>query len=389
MTELKGKHNVAKIFTDLVDQGTLNQIKETLNLKAYADSKIRIMPDCHLGKGATIGTTMTITDKVAPSAVGVDIGCGMYVVPIAKSQIDFQKLDQVIRERIPSGMGNFRKEVHPMAEKVDLSKLKAPVDKSKALLSIGTLGSGNHFVEINGGEKHNYLVIHSGSRGIGASVAKYYIDLAVERTKGYNSVDIGKMKLEGRHSEIADALKSRDVVPKDLSFLTGDDLDDYLHDIKILQFYAEVNRVAMASEILHGMGWTAESGVFQSVHNYIDIENRILRKGATSAQLDETLIIPINMRDGSLICEGLGNPDWNYSAPHGAGRLMSRNEAKSKLSVDDFKNEMSCVFSTTVNQETLDEAPGAYKPIESILENIQDTVRVIEHIRPLYNFKGV
>lgn len=398
MIEIEGKYNEAKIFTDLADSASLAQVQELCNQEFTAGSRIRLMPDIHAGAGCTIGTTMTIRDKVVPNLVGVDIGCGMETVRLRESRMEMQKLDRLIREKIPSGF-EIRKEAHRYAEEIDLSELAcaAHVNLPRAEKSIGTLGGGNHFIEIDRDDEGNlYLVVHSGSRHLGVEVAKYYQE---EGYKVLNRSDdasvkemIDRMKAEGRQKEIRKERKKlkntkRTDIPKALAYVSGELFDRYIHDMKIVQRFAALNRQAMTDEILRGMKLHAEER-FTTIHNYIDTDSMILRKGAVSAQKGEQLLIPVNMRDGSLICVGKGNEDWNCSAPHGAGRLMSRSEAKQSFTVSEFKKQMENVYTTSVNRETLDECPMAYKGMENILDNIGPTADVVRIIRPVYNFKA-
>ncbi|NLL88585.1 MAG: RtcB family protein [Firmicutes bacterium] len=365
MLELRGKYNSAKVFTKNIDPEAVNQIIELCSQEFVRGSKIRIMPDAHAGAGCVIGTTMTITDRVVPNLVGVDIGCGMYTLKLGKIRLDLEKLDQVINRQIPHGF-DIRKKRHALASKIDLGKLRCKdfMDLNRGYLSIGTLGGGNHFIEVNrDAEGGLYLVIHSGSRNIGLQVAEYYQRLAYQKLKG-------KAK-----------------IPKPLAYLEGRDFQDYLHDIEIMQQYARLNRQAMAEVILKAMELEPVD-TFTTIHNYIDTKNMILRKGAISAQKGEKMLIPINMRDGSVIAVGKGNPDWNYSAPHGAGRVLSRRQAMAQLDIEEFREEMKGVYTTSVGRATLDEAPMAYKPMDEILENIQDAVEVVEIIKPVYNFKA-
>lgn len=366
MIEVKGKFNVAKIFTDHVEQEALAQIKELCDQEFTKGSRIRIMPDVHAGIGCTIGTTMTITDKVVPNLVGVDIGCGMETIKLKEKTIDFKKLDKVIHSHVPAGF-DIRKKQHPYAERINLNKLfcKNHVDLDRARKSVGTLGGGNHFIEVNQDEQGSlYLVVHSGSRHLGKQVAEYYQKLAYEKLQ-----------------------KKSVSIKKQLAYLEGETYHQYLHDMKIVQQYAVYNRQAIVDEILSRMGFAVEDR-FTTIHNYIDLDSMILRKGAISARRGERVLIPINMRDGSLICTGKGNPDWNFSAPHGAGRIMSRRKAKEVISLAEFKQTMEGIYTTTVNKSTLDECALAYKPMEEIINNIQDTVELVSVIKPLYNFKA-
>ena len=397
MTTLEGKYNSCKIFTDNITPGTAGQLTALLNQESVSGSVIRIMPDCHEGAGCVIGSTMTIRDKVIPNLVGVDIGCGMLVTKLKEKRVDLPKLDSVIHNEVPAGF-SIRTSIHKYLGKTRLSELLCPMGKEERItLSLGSLGGGNHFIELDRDEEGNlYLAIHSGSRNLGVQVAKYYQDEAWKCVKNGNRKKLAEEKIRelrklGRKSEIEAALKeiksTTDPVPHELAHCEGDLFDSYLHDMKITQEYAHWNRMAMADTILSSMRLHAEDR-FESVHNYIDTDAMILRKGACSAAEGERLIIPINMRDGSLLCTGKGNPDWNYSAPHGAGRLMSRSEAKQSFTVLEFKKQMAGIFSSTVNKETLDECPMAYKPMAEIMENIRDTVTIDTIIRPVYNFKA-
>lgn len=379
-----------KIFADIIEDTALNQIKELSESDAYKDTKIRIMPDCHAGSGCTIGTTMEIHDKITPNLVGFDIGCGMLVIELAKATIDLPKLDSIINEFVPHGFN-----VHNIPrQSFDFSKLTATgLNIERAKLSIGTLGGGNHFIEIDKNSKGNlFLVIHSGSRNIGAQVAKYHQKIALKKmsdvANNRNEL-ISKLKQEGRESEIQNELSNlpKTIINKDLAYLQGTDFDNYMNDMKIMQQYASINRRTIANIIIDKMGFI-EIGTFETIHNYIDFGDMILRKGAVSAKKDEILIIPINMRDGAIMAVGKGNSDWNYSAPHGAGRLMSRSKAFKTLQLSDFTHQMDGIYSTSVSSKTLDEAPDVYKPISSILNNIGDTVDVLDIIKPIYNFKS-
>lgn len=368
MIEIKGKYNTAKIFTDNIDSGAIDQITELCNQEFVKDSTIRIMPDAHTGIGCTIGTTMTISDKVVPNLVGVDIGCGMETVKLKDKKIDLEELDRIIHEYIPGGF-KIRKKQHRYAEYVDFDKLacKKHIDLNRARLSIGTLGGGNHFIEVNADENGSlYLVVHSGSRHLGKQAAEYYQDLGYRELK----------KKQGSQN-----------INKHLAYVEGENFTNYLNDMKIIQKYAEYNRKAIVDEIMDRMGLEMEEQ-FTTIHNYIDLDAMILRKGAISARKGERVLIPINMRDGSLICIGKGNKDWNYSAPHGAGRIMSRRQAKKNITLESFQKSMEGIYTTTVNKHTLDEAAFAYKPMEEIIKNIKDTVEIVHIIKPIYNFKA-
>lgn len=397
--DIKGTYNTARVFTDNLENEAREQVKELLEQPFTKGLKIRIMPDAHAGKGCVIGTTMTIADKVVPNLVGLDIGCGMLVTGIPSDRrmenSDLQRLDDVIRSHIPSGF-SIRTKPHHFLSRVSLTDLRCRdhVDLTRAKLSLGTLGGGNHFIELNEDEEKNlYLVIHSGSRNIGKQVAEYYQNLAIRNLTGSVLPPLVKNKKKGgKKVHIpdrgrAEVTSSGTPLPKGLAYLEGQHLEDYLHDIGIIQKYADLSRQAMANDIIERMGWkTGEQ--FTTIHNYIDLQNRILRKGSVSAEEGEKLIIPINMRDGSLICVGKGNKDWNQSAPHGAGRLMSRTKAREVLSLEDFRKSMKDVWTTSVTKATLDEAPFAYKPMEEIIQNIGDTVEILKRIKPIYNFKA-
>ncbi len=394
MIEVKGKYNTAKVFTDNLESEAMAQIMELCNQEFVKDSIIRIMPDAHAGAGCTIGTTMTISDKIVPNLVGVDIGCGIEVIKLKQKEIDFEKLDKVIYNHIPSGF-DIRKKEHKYTENIDFNGLfcKNHVNLERARLSIGTLGGGNHFIEVNkDGDGNLYLVVHSGSRHLGKQVAEYYQELAYKELTDVSRIKdkiIARLKAEGRENEIQHEIQkvSPVKISKQLAYLQGESYYNYLHDMKIVQLYAVYNRKAIVDEIMNRMEFEVEEH-FTTIHNYIDLESMILRKGAISARKGEKVLIPINMRDGSLICIGKGNKDWNYSAPHGAGRLMSRREAKKVISLEEFKKTMEGIYTTTVSMSTLDECALAYKPMEEIIDNIQDTVVIIDIIKPVYNFKA-
>lgn len=400
MIEIKGAYNTALCYCDELEQTAADQIRTVCDQLEFAQNKIRIMPDVHAGKGCTIGTTMTISDKIVPGMVGVDIGCGMETVEVAERNIDLAKLDSMIRTGIPAGR-EVRVDYHELNCEIDLARLccagKVHIDRARH--SIGTLGGGNHFIEIDRAENGVlFIVVHSGSRHIGTEVAKHYQDEAYRQLSGNTKVQIdeiiAQLKAEGREKEIqatvrrlknegANPLK----VPKDLAYVSLGLFDDYIHDMKIIQQFAVLNRQAMTNIILRGMGLTKVSE-FTTIHNYIDTDAMILRKGAVSAKLGEKLLIPINMRDGSLICIGKGNEDWNYSAPHGAGRMMSRKAAFRKLSMEEYKAQMAGIFTTCVTEETLDESPMAYKSINTIISHITPTADIVQRIKPVYNFKA-
>lgn len=380
---IKGQFNEAKVFAKVLEEEAIKQIKELCNQEFVKNNKIRIMPDAHTGAGCVIGTTMTITDKVVPNLVGVDIGCGVEVAKVHEKNLNFEKLDKLINRDIPSGF-NIRKTPHPYIEKSKILELKCRdfIDLERAILSIGTLGGGNHFIEIDKDSSSNlYLLIHSGSRFLGKQVAEYYQSLAYSLLTG-QSLSTKKKRKKNKVKPIVESN-----IPKQLCYLEKEAFHNYLHDMKITQEYAMLNRKAIADQIIEKMNLTI-SERFTTVHNYIDIENMILRKGAVSAQQGEKLIIPINMRDGSLICIGKGNPDWNYSAPHGAGRVMSRRQAKKNLSIEEYKKSMEGIYTTSVSIKTIDEAPMVYKPLKEIEESIRETVEIKERIIPIYNFKA-
>lgn len=367
MIRVEGKNNTALCYTDQLETTAEAQIRAVCDLEAFAGARIRIMPDVHAGKGCTIGTTMTISDKIVPGMVGVDIGCGMETVRLRETEMNFSALDAIIRREIPSGFA-IRGFPHPLHQDVDLTALRCAeaINLNRARLSIGTLGGGNHFIEVDqDDEGYLYLVVHSGSRHLGTQAAKYY------QQQGWN-------QLTGKHA---------DDIPQDLAWVEGALFDDYIHDMRIIQHFAALNRKAMVDVIIEQMGLHREEQ-FTTIHNYIDTDQMILRKGSVSAKAGEQLLIPINMRDGSLICCGKGNPEWNFSAPHGAGRLMSRSAASKELSMDTFRQTMQGIYTTCITKETLDESPMAYKPMEEILQHIQPTVDVIRRIRPVYNFKA-
>lgn len=398
MLELQGKYNTAKVFTDVADEDSIAQIILLCNQEFTKGSRIRLMPDVHAGAGCTIGTTMTITDRVVPNMVGVDIGCGMETVRLKETHLELQKLDKLIYSKIPSGF-SIREKAHRYMEQIDLTDLYCHkhINVSRTEKSLGTLGGGNHFIELDQDQEGGYyLVVHSGSRHLGVEVAKYYQEEGYKQCNESSAEDvkalIAALKAEGREQDIQKALKAltgtkRTDIPKPLAYVSGELFDRYIHDIGIIQTFARLNRKAIVDEILKGMGLHVEDS-FTTIHNYIDIDTGILRKGAVSAKEGERLLIPINMRDGSLICVGKGNEDWNYSAPHGAGRLMSRSQAKQSFTVSEYKKQMEGIYTTSVNQATLDECPMAYKRMEDIVDNIGDTVSIEKVIRPVYNFKA-
>lgn len=400
MHRITGEYNEALVFTDVLEGAALEQIKLLCDQEFTAGSKIRIMPDVHAGAGCTIGTTMTITDKVVPNLVGVDIGCGMETVRIENKHLEWEKFDKLIYSKIPSGC-NIREKAHKYNDDIDLSELRClkegNINVDRAVKSLGTLGGGNHFIEADKDEEDRiYVVIHSGSRHLGLEVAQFYQDKAYKSLNKNTQEDIEALikryKAEGREKEIqaaAEALKKQVItnVPRTLSYAEGSLFEDYIHDMKIVQEFAMLNRKAMMDEIIRGMKLKIAEE-FTTIHNYIDTDAMILRKGAVSAREGEKILIPINMRDGSLICKGKGNPEWNYSAPHGAGRLMSRADAKKSFTVSEFKKVMKGIYTTSVNSDTLDECPMAYKDMEDILLQISETADVLNIIKPVYNYKA-
>lgn len=398
MFEIKGKVNTAICYAKVVEQDAIDQIKRMCDYDFTVGSKVRIMPDVHAGKGCTIGTTMTIVDKAVPNVVGVDIGCGMYTVNIGKGDVDFEKLDATAHF-IPSGMNVWE----GRQEKFDLTELRCYRelrDTKRLERSLGTLGGGNHFIEVDEAQDGTkYLVIHSGSRNLGKQVAEIYQQLAIDLNKGKETYFeerekiIREYKAAGRRKGIQAALKEiawnmrETTMPEDLCFLYGKYLEDYLYDVEICQRFAKRNREKMAEILLERANLIGIDG-FHTIHNYIDTKEMILRKGAIAAHDGEKVLIPINMKDGSVLAVGKGNAEWNYSAPHGAGRIMSRRFAKERLNMDEYREVMKGVYTTSVNEETLDEAPMAYKSLNDIIDVIKESVNVIEVMKPIYNFKA-
>lgn len=391
-----------KIFTENIEQEALNQIYTLIEQPSFADCKVRIMPDVHAGAGCVIGFTADLGDKVIPNIVGVDIGCGMLCVQLSTKDIDLQKLDDVIRKYVPNG-----REVHE-GRKIKFDKLQDLYcyrnlkDTERIERSIGTLGGGNHFIEIDSDDDDNkYLVIHSGSRNLGKQVAEYYQNMAVEIMQGKDDLLekqkklIAEYKASERKNEIQKAIKELHrkfnsnplKIPKELCYLTGKYREEYLHDMKICQKYAIENRSMIADIILDKMNLSSEFA-FETIHNYIEHDTNMVRKGAVSAKKDQLLLIPINMKDGCIVARGKGNDDWNCSAPHGAGRIISRSKAKESVDFEEYKKSMEGIFTTSVQLGTIDEAPMVYKPMEEIIENIKDTVEIVKIIKPIYNFKA-
>ena len=364
MLELTGQYNTAKIFTDTAEFSAIEQVKHLLNQPFIAGSQIRLMPDLHAGMGCTVGMTMTVTGKIVPNFVGVDIGCGMHVALIQDKRIDFNQFDKAVHQYIPAGF-KTRSTPHHYKDEIDLTALKCKVDLDRAIYSIGTLGGGNHFIEIGQDDDEQlYLIVHSGSRSLGKYVCEHFQKIAAADMKS-------RVGAGDRH----------------LAYLEGDAMQNYLHDMRIVQHYADLNRRAIVKELEKRVKIKITEQ-FSTIHNYIDLDSMILRKGAVSAQKDEKIIVPMNMRDGSLLCIGKGNPDWNYSAPHGAGRVMSRSVAKQTITLTEYEKAMKGVFSTTVNRSTIDEAPAAYKCMDQIITDSADTFDIVKRIRPLYNFKA-
>lgn len=398
MLELNGKYNTAKVFTDVVDQASISQIIELCSQEFATGSRIRLMPDVHAGAGCTVGTTMTITDKVVPNLVGVDIGCGMETALLKETHIELQKLDKLIYAKIPSGFA-IRNKAHRYMDDIDLTELYCykQINPLRAEKSLGTLGGGNHFIEVDvDDDGRYYLIVHSGSRHLGLEVANHYQDKAYHQCNGSGEAEVQNLveqyKSQGREKELEKAIKTlkntkRTAIPKGLCYLSGEMFRQYIHDMKLIQKFAQLSRKAMVDEIVKGMGLHIEES-FTTIHNYIDTGEMILRKGAVSAKTGEKLLIPINMRDGSLICVGRGNADWNCSAPHGAGRLMSRTQAKQSFTVSEYKQQMEGIYTTSASKATLDECPMAYKSMGDIVDNIGDTVEVLKILRPVYNFKA-
>lgn len=391
-----------KIFTENIEQEALNQIYTLIKQPAFEDCKVRIMPDVHAGVGCVIGFTADFGDKVIPNIVGVDIGCGMLIVELGKIDIDFEQLDKTIRERVPSGKNVHDGRVVRFNELQDLHCYRELKNTKRLERSIGTLGGGNHFIEIDTDIHNNkYLIIHSGSRNLGKQVAEYYQKFAIEIMQGKDKLYemqeklIADYKAQGKRKEIEKAIKELHRkfnpnpldIPKELCYLTGKYKEQYLHDMQICQKFAVKNREEIARAILSEMELQSISS-FETIHNYIEFGSNMVRKGAISAKKNEMLLIPINMRDGCIVGIGKGNEDWNYSAPHGAGRIMSRSKAKEMVSLDEFRQSMEGIYTTSVNQSTIDESPMVYKTIDEIIENIKDTVEIVKIIKPIYNFKA-
>lgn len=415
-----------KIFTNVIEDEAVSQINRLCEMTEFKDCKIRIMPDVHAGKGCVIGFTGCLGEYVIPNIVGVDIGCGVLTVPLGKCDIDYREFDKVVRDVMPAGRNVFHERQEHFEELQNLTCYRNLRDSKKLERAIGTLGGGNHFVEIDVDNDNNkYLLIHTGSRHLGLEVANYHQNIAIDLSNGKDELFkqkeniIKTYKEQGRKDEIQKALKELDKnfketntdIPKDLAYLFGKYKDDYLHDVYICQQFAALNRFTIAKNILETYfkdckvrlsyggsfklvlkgKYNTKSQWFDTIHNYVDLDdinNPIIRKGAVAAYEGQMLVIPINMRDGALICKGKGNEDWNYSAPHGAGRLLSRTQAEQTLELSEYAKQMEGIYSTCINESTLDESPMAYKSIESIIDNIGDTVEIVNRIRPVYNFKA-
>lgn len=388
MLTIKGKYNTATVYTDILTDSTVGQIMTLCNQKFAQDAKIRIMPDTHSGSSSVIGTTMTIKDQVVSNLVGVDIGCGLNVTKFRKGvKLNFDKLDRIIRNRIPSGHHSHSKPLYSFP----LENIQAPIHRGWALQSLGTLGGGNHFIEVNEGSDGFYLVIRSGSRVLGKEIAEYHQEIAYQKLTQMRQDLKLQAKAANEPDEKADLIQQREEIkiPYDLSYVSDQDLENYLSDMQIAQQYAVFNRQSMAQTILKAMKWEKQViESFDSPHNYIDLKHMILRKGADSARKNEKMIVPLNMKDGSIIGVGKGNDEWNQSGPHGAGRTMSRSQARASIRLENYQRMMRHVWTTSVSKKTLNEAPKAYKSKKQILTDLHETMEVKEIIRPLYNFKG-
>lgn len=395
MLELNGKYNSAKVFTNNIDTETILQVIQLLNMPYMSDCQTRIMPDCHAGRGCVIGTTIQLKDKVVPNLVGVDIGCGMLAVRLQEKEINLKLLDLIINSKVPSGFSIHERAIKKFNK---LNDIFCDINIENSNKSIGTLGGGNHFIELDKDKNDNlWLVIHTGSRHLGIEVCKYYQDIGIKKSQKNGEREIindiiMKLKAEGRQKEIEETLKNfklqnRFVIPNDLCYIEGEDFNSYIHDMAIVQEFAKLNRLTIRDIIVNYMNLHIVES-FDTIHNYINMNDMILRKGAISARQGEKVLIPMNMRDGSLVCIGKGNSDWNYSAPHGAGRILSRSKAMEKITIQEFKESMSDVYSTSVVESTIDESPMVYKPMAEIMENIGNTVEIFDIIKPIYNFKA-
>lgn len=400
---INGKYANASLYAKTFNDDLIAQLTELINHPVSKDSKIAIMPDTHVGKGCMIGTTMTISDRVSPSLVGSDIGCGVIAVNLGKEELDLKRLDNIVTNHVPLGANVHDSISRESQDFFSKNKLIAELKKTTPLYSLGTLGSGNHFISIEQAEDgENYLLIHTGSRNLGTQVANYWEKVANLEMSHDDMINIPelikRLKDEGREREIEQELKrAKEINQKieaqnqsPLAYLTGKNMEDYIHDMKITQLFAVKNREANANAIINNYFSKSlkDFEYFHTVHNYINMDDMILRKGAISANKGEIVVIPLNMRDGSLLAIGKGNPDWNYSAPHGAGRLMSRGQAKQEIAMDDFRESMKDIYTTSVNESTIDEAPFAYKDAEEIIECVGDTVEIVKHLKPIYNRKA-
>ena len=409
MIEIKGKYNTAIIYQSEIDEATRDQVQTIVDQPFVEGETIRIMPDCHAGAGCVIGTTMTINNgRVCPNLVGVDIGCGMYLVAlkgIKEEDIDLDAFEKFIKTHVPTGREIHENRRVKFSDILNLKCYRELKDSGKFERAIGTLGGGNHFMELDKDSEGNiYFVVHTGSRNMGKQVADYYQNLAdgiCNRQMDAYFVEkanlIETYKAEGRKYEIQAALKAlaqkykenTNRVPKDLAWLEGEHLEEYLHDMDICQRYAQLNRETICREVCKFFDIDFDTaGKFETIHNYIDLEQKILRKGAIDCSAYKAVLIPLNMRDGSIIAEGKGNVNYNCSGPHGAGRLLSRNQAKENISLEDFEKSMEGIYTSCVSKETLDESPMAYKPIESVLPWIKETAEVVDIIKPLWNYKA-
>jgi len=405
MIKITGTNSIALVYANELEYSAQEQLQLLCDQPFTQDCNIRVMPDVHAGAGCVIGFTAQVTDWVIPNIVGVDIGCGMLTIELGTEEIDFAEIDSLIHKHVPAGKNIHEGRLIRFPKLQELFCYRNLHETKRIERSIGSLGGGNHFIEIaKDNSNAKYLIIHTGSRNLGTQVAQYYQDLAYELLSGkdryYDARDhlIAEYKSTGRRHEIQTALKDlatkftlmEPAIPKSLCYLTGKYKQQYLHDMQICQQYATLNRKTIANIILEKYFATTLSDTthFETIHNYIDLDHNIIRKGAISAQLGETVLIPLNMRDGSLICVGKGNPDWNYSAPHGAGRLYSRTTAFKKFQLDEFIEQTKDVYSTSITEKTIDESPMAYKDKSAIIDHITPTVDIIKYITPIYNFKA-
>ena len=394
MIEIQGRFNTAKVFADTLDEKAREQLSRVCDAEHFSQCKIRVMPDVHAGVGCVIGFTMALKDKVVPNMVGVDIGCGMYLCQLQEKEIDYAMLDSAIRSKVPSGNTNHKKPIEE-AERFNFENLRCfeGINVNNAKRCLGTFGGGNHFIEVDRDSDGTlYLVIHTGSRNLGAGVAEFY------QKRGYQVLS---QKLEEKYNVLLEKAKNEEerekilrekeeekasVLPHE-AYVEGQLFEDYIHDMKITQEFADLNRKIIANRLIDALGLHVVES-FTTTHNYIDMDEMVLRKGAVSAKRGEKLLIPINMRDGGLLCIGKGNEDWNNSAPHGAGRLMTRSKAKETISLEDYQKAMEGIYSTCISTGTLDESPMAYKNKGEIVKNIAPTAEIFKEIKPVYNFKS-